>query len=128
MSTMRINTLTGLEQADAEEAAGIPLHRIEEDGGLKVRLYLALEWVLRRREQPGLTFTKHASTSTWAEALAYVYGSDDEPAEGAGDAEGGPAEGVEPESPFPAGAAGGAEAGAAPAEGPVLPGDGTVAG
>lgn len=128
--TMRINTLTGLEQADAEEAVGIPLHRIEDDNAPKVRIYLALEWVLRRRETPALKFTEHAQSSTFAQALAYVYGDDEaaEGTEGAADGEGGPDEEVEPESPFPAEAASGPEAGAADAEGAVLPGDGAVAG
>ena len=114
--TIRFNTLNALEQAEAEEAAGVPLHKVEDEKALKIRLFGAIAWTITRREEPDLTYAAYMKRVTYADILAFLFGSDD-PAEEAADAD-----------PFPGGAAEGDEAGAAAAEGPVLPGDGDLPG
>jgi hypothetical protein len=111
--TARINTMNALEQAEAEEAAGVPLHKVEDEKALKVRLFGAIAWAITRREEPDLTYSDYMKRVKYAEILAFLFGSDDPEEEAEAD-------------PFPEGAAEGDEGGAAAAEGPVLSGDGDL--
>lgn len=112
----RIRTMNALEQAEAEEAAKVPLHLIEKEEGLKIRLYGAIGWVITKRAEPDLTLTDYMKRHDYADILAFVFGSDD------------PAEEAAAADPFPEGGAGADEGGAADAEGPVLPSDGDLPG
>ncbi|GAA4075776.1 hypothetical protein ACFFOS_27640 [Nocardioides kongjuensis] len=113
--TARINTLNALEQAEAEEAAGVPLHKIEEEGSLKVRLWGAIAWVITKRDEPTLSYLDYMKRATYSEILTFVLGTDNAAEEAAAD------------DPFPAGAAAADEGAPADAEGPVLSGDGDPA-
>lgn len=119
--TKRIDTLTALDEAAAEKAAGEPITNIEVEEAPKVRIYCALAWVHLRRTQPGLTLDEYMKTHKMRDAVAYVFGEDGETPEETAAVEA---------DPFPE--SGAPEAAGAPgpvddAEGPVLSGDGDPA-
>lgn len=118
--TTRLDSLTALEEAAAEEAAKQPLTVLEDDEAPKVRIFCALAWVHKRRTQPELTFDEYLKTHRFRDAVGYVFGED-----GAEESDG---EDVA-DDPFPEGGAaeaGAPPAGAADAEGAVLSGDGDL--
>lgn len=117
----RIDTLNALDEALAEEVAKEPITAIEDPEAPKVRIYMALAWVAKRRDEPSLTFDDYMKTHRFRDALAYIFADPEDEADEAGAEEGAVVD------PFPEGAAPADAAGAgaaADAEGPVLSGDG----
>lgn len=53
-----IDTMTGLEVAAAEDAAGQSIASIADDEVPKMKLYAGIVWQLRRRDEPNLKFTE----------------------------------------------------------------------
>lgn len=123
--TKRLDELNSIEEELAETVAKQPITVLEDDDAPKVRIFMALAWVHRRRTEPELSFDDYRKANRFRDAVRYIFGSDDEP-EAAEGAEEAPAL-----DPFPEGGAEevGADAGEpADAEGPVLSGDGDDAG
>lgn len=113
----KLDDLTAIEEATAEEAAGMPITALEDDGP-KIRILGALAWVHKRRSEPELTFETFMKTHKTGDIIRYLFG-DDEDADESGEVE-------EVGDPFPVDA--GAE-GERPgdAEGAVRAGDGRPA-
>lgn len=118
-----IDTLTALDEAEAEEAAGISIMALQDENGPKARIFAALAWAARKKagEDVG-KFTTYAETARTTANLNYLF-TDPDAADD--DADG---EDDDPAERFPEGSsevgAGADAGGSADAEGPVLSGDG----
>lgn len=112
----KLNDLNALEEAEAEEAAGVSiLAAFANESSPRTKILGALAWVHRKREEPTLTFTDYMKSVKFRDIQEYLFGDDDAEAE---------------EDPFPESgeASPAADAGAAAGgEGAVLSGDGDPA-